>query len=235
VTALSDVSFRIEDGARLAIIGPSGSGKSTILRLLAGIDVPTSGQILLDGLVVSESGRVVLPPHRRGVAMVFQDLALWPNLSVVGNIKLGLAGQKLSKQESHRRAIEALSLCKIEALAERRPGTVSGGEQQRAALARALASMPRYLFLDEPFSGLDLVTKATLLKDIGALVDAQKVTLVLVTHDPLEATNLCQAAVLLDHGRIQESGQLDQLLSEPKTEILRVFKHVMKGHAQSHD
>src|SRR5262249_12343303 len=123
VTALSDLSFRIEDGARLAIIGTSGSGKSTVLRLLAGIDAPTSGQILLDGSVVSESGRVVLPPHRRGVAMVFQDLALWPNLSVVGNIKLGLAGQKLSKQESHRRAIEALSLCKIEALAERRPGT----------------------------------------------------------------------------------------------------------------
>jgi ABC-type sulfate/molybdate transport systems ATPase subunit len=95
--------------------------------------------------------------------------------------------------------------------------------------------MPRYLFLDEPFSGLDLVTKAALLRDIGALVEAQKVTLVLVTHDPLEATNFCRSAVLLDHGRIQESGDLDQLLSEPKTEILRVFKHVMKAHAQSHD
>src|SRR5437762_4647096 len=119
--------------------------------------------------------------------MVFQDLALWPNLSVLSNIKLGLAGKKLSKQESHRRAIEALSLCQIEALADRRPGALSGGQQQRAALARALASTPRYLFLDEPFSGLDLVTKATLLRDIGALVDAQKITLVLVTHEPMEA------------------------------------------------
>jgi ABC-type Fe3+/spermidine/putrescine transport system ATPase subunit len=90
--ALSDVSLRIEVGERLAIIGPSGCGKSTILRLLAGIDAPTSGQILLDGAVVSESERVMLPPHRRGVAMVFQDLALWPNLSVLANIKMGLAG-----------------------------------------------------------------------------------------------------------------------------------------------
>ena len=235
ITAISDVSLRIEDGDRLAIIGPSGCGKSTILRLLAGIDAPTRGQIFLDGSVVSQFECVVLPPHRRGIAMVFQDLALWPNLSVLSNIKLGLAGKKLSKQESHRRAIEALSLCQIEALADRRPGALSGGQQQRAALARALASTPRYLFLDEPFSGLDLLTKATLLKDIAALVDAQKITLVLVTHDPLEATTLCRSAVILDHGRIEEAGQLEQLLREPKAQIMRVFKHAIKDPASLHN
>jgi ABC-type sulfate/molybdate transport systems ATPase subunit len=163
--------------------------------------------------------------------MVFQDLALWSNLSVLGNVKLALAGQRLSKQVRNRRAIEALSVCKIDDLADRRPGTLSGGQQQRAALARALASTPRYLFLDEPFSGLDLLTKATLLRDIAALVDAQKITLVLVTHDPLEATNLCRSAVVLNHGRIEEAGQLEQLLHEPKAEILRVFKHAIKDSA----
>ena len=203
-TALSEVSLQIEDGGRLAIIGPSGCGKSTIFRLLAGVDAPTHGDVLLDGSVASESGRVLLPPHRRGVAMVFQDLGLWPNLSILANVKLGLSGLKLSKPEIHRRAIEALALCKIEGISERRPGAVSGGQQQRAALARALAVAPRCLFLDEPFSGLDLVTKAPLLTDISSLVDARKVTLVLVTHDPLEATSLCQSAVLLDQGRIVE-------------------------------
>jgi len=227
--ALSDVSLRIEDGERLAIIGPSGCGKSTILRLLAGVDVPTGGQILLDGSVVSESGRVRLPPHRRGIAMVFQDLALWPNLSILANVKLGLAGHGLSSKEVDYRAAEALALCKIEAIADRRPAAISGGQQQRAALARALAGAPRFLFLDEPFSGLDLVTKAALLKDISRLVDARNVTLVLVTHDPLEATSLCHSAVLVDRGRIETSGRLEELLDQPKTELLRVFKHVMKG------
>ena len=228
-SALSEVSLRIEDGERLAIIGPSGCGKSTILRLLAGVDAPTSGQILLDGSIVSESGRVMLPPHRRGIAMVFQDLALWPNLSILANIKLGLAGLRLSKQEAHRRATEALALCKIDGVADRRPAAVSGGQQQRAALARALAGAPRYLFLDEPFSGLDLVTKAALLRDISRLIEARNVTLVLVTHDPLEATSLCRSAVLIDRGRIEESGRLEELLDEPNTELLRVFKQVMKG------
>jgi ABC-type Fe3+/spermidine/putrescine transport system ATPase subunit len=230
--ALSDVSLRLEDRDRLAIIGPSGCGKSTIVRLLAGIDAPTSGQILLDGSAVSAFGRVLVPPHRRGVAMVFQDLALWPNLSILANIKLGLTGHKLSRQEVQRRAIDALSLCRIEGLGDRRPGTLSGGQQQRAALARALAGAPRYLFLDEPFSGLDLVTKAALLDDIARLIDAHKITLVLVTHDPLEATQLCRSAVILDQGRVQESGLLEPLLRAPKTEILRVFKRIVKGPAE---
>jgi ABC-type Fe3+/spermidine/putrescine transport system ATPase subunit len=228
--ALSEVSLRIEVGDRMAIIGPSGCGKSTILRLLAGIDAPTAGQILLNGAIVSEPERIILPPHRRGVAMVFQDLALWPNLSILANVKLGLSGQGLSKQEIHDRASEALALCKIEAVADRRPGAISGGQQQRAAVARALAGAPRFLFLDEPFSGLDLVTKASLLKDISRLVDARKVTLVLVTHDPPEALSLCRSAVVMENGQIERSGCLRDLLEEPQSELLRVFKRVSKGH-----
>jgi ABC-type Fe3+/spermidine/putrescine transport system ATPase subunit len=161
--------------------------------------------------------------------MVFQDLALWPNLSILSNVMLGLAGHRLPRDEVHRRATEALTLCKIEGIAHRRPAAISGGQQQRAAVARALAGAPRFLFLDEPFLGLDLVTKVGLLKDISHLIDTRKITLVLVTHDPLEAATLCRSAVLIDHGRIEKSGRLKELLDEPETSLLKVFKDVMKG------
>jgi ABC-type Fe3+/spermidine/putrescine transport system ATPase subunit len=223
VQALADVSFCIELGESMAIIGQSGCGKSTMLRLLAGFDPPTAGRILLNGSVVSEPDHIVRAPHLRGVAMVFQDLALWPNLSVFDNISLGLVGGKLLKSEARRRAGEILALCGIEHLAGRRPATISGGQQQKVALARALVGEPRFLLLDEPFSGLDLVTKATLLRDIARFRDEKEITLVVVSHDPLEAATLCHKAVVLNHGRIEETGKMDSLLRNPKSEILRVF------------
>lgn len=215
VKVLAGVSFCIEPGTSLAIIGPSGCGKSTTLRLLAGVEAPDAGQILLDGSVISEPRRVVVPPRHRGVTMVFQDLALWPNLSVLENVLLGLASERLPRMEAVRRAEEALSLCRIEHLAARKPDKISGGEQQRVALARALARQPRFLFLDEPFSGLDLVTKTTLLKDIARLVEEKHITLVVVSHDPMEATRLCHSAVVLNEGLIEEKGELSALLHEP--------------------
>jgi ABC-type Fe3+/spermidine/putrescine transport system ATPase subunit len=233
VMAISDVSLSIEPGESFAIIGPSGCGKSTLLRLLAGLEAPASGQILLNGSLISKAGQILLPPHQRGIAMVFQDLALWPNLSVLDNVLLGLAAQPLSKQEKHRKAIEALTLCKIEALSDRKPEKLSGGQQQRVALARALAAEPDFLFLDEPFSGLDLVTKITLLEEISLLAEKKKITLVLVSHDPIEATTLCRQAVVLNQGRIEESGILMDLLREPKSQILRVFRESMKIKADN--
>jgi ABC-type Fe3+/spermidine/putrescine transport system ATPase subunit len=222
--ALTEVSFAIAPEQRLAIIGPSGSGKSTILRLLAGLDPPTGGQILLDDTVVSSAGRLLVPPRLRQVTMVFQDLALWPNLSVLNNVLLGLASARISRQQARDR-------CKIEALADRRPGAISGGQQQRVALARALAMEPRYLFLDEPFSGLDLVTKTALLQDIARLCDDKRISLVLVSHDPFEATRLCQSAVLLDKGRVEETGPLTDLLRHPRSAILRTFNDTIDALA----
>src|SRR5207302_7829754 len=143
----------------------------------------------LGGQIVSEPGRILVPPHRRGVTLVFQDLALWPNLSVLDNVLLGLAGTRLTRSEARACTREALALCGIAALAARRPGRISGGQQQRVALARALAPRPRFLLLDEPFAGLDLVTRARLLREIAALAVERGVTLLLVTHDPLEAAS----------------------------------------------
>ena len=222
--ALKEVSFTIQAGVHLAITGPSGCGKSTALRLLAGLDAPDRGEIYSDGILVSFAGRIVVPAHKRDLAMVFQDLALWPNLSVFENVMLGLSHKEGSASEKKDRAIEALKLCSIERLLARKPGQLSGGQQQRLALARAIAVTPRFLLLDEPFSGLDLLTKMRLLDEIASLAQKRKITIVLVTHDPFEATALCRNATILNDGEIEETGLLTDLLERPKSEILKIFK-----------
>lgn len=224
LTAVSDISFTIERGERVAMLGASGCGKSTILKLLAGLEPPTAGQIFLDGVVVSDTQRVLLPPHRRGVAMVFQDLALWPNLSVLENVLLGLTARKLPKKDARKAAMDALVLCRIEHLASRKPEKTSGGEQQRVALARAIASEPDFLLLDEPFSGLDLITKTELLRDISALVERTKMALVLVSHDPGEAITLCKSVIVLHEGKVEEQGDFAALLEAPHSPILQLYK-----------
>jgi ABC-type Fe3+/spermidine/putrescine transport system ATPase subunit len=221
---LDEVSFTIPAGEHTAVLGPSGCGKSTVLRLLAGLEVPSAGQVLLDGVIVSAPNRVLRPPHLRGVAMVFQDLALWPNLSVMDNVLLGLSGTGLTNEEARKRAREALALCAIESLADRKPGIISGGQQQRVALARAIAVQPTYLLLDEPFAGLDLITKAALLKEIAGLVAARHITIVLVTHDPLEATVLCSSVLVLKDGQVEEAGMLNDLLRTTQSEMLIAFR-----------
>ena len=229
--ALSTVTFTIEPGQHVAILGTSGCGKSTALRLLAGLDTPCEGEVMLNGTVVSTAHTILMPPHLRGVSMVFQDLALWPNLSVIENVLLGLAGTSLSRREAATRAEEALQRCGIEALSNRLPGTLSGGQQQRVALARAIAPRPDLLFLDEPFAGLDLITKTRLLLEIQALAKEQEFTIVLVTHDPLEATTLCRSAVVLNGGRVEADGTLEELLRTPKSQVLRAFRTQLQPNA----
>ncbi len=232
--ALSTVTFTIEPGQHVAVLGTSGCGKSTALRLLAGLDTPSEGEVLQDGAVVSTARTILMPPHLRGVSMVFQDLALWPNLSTIENVRLGLSGTSLSRRESATRAEEALHRCGIESLSNRLPKTLSGGQQQRVALARAIAPRPDFLFLDEPFAGLDLITKTRLLAEIRELAKAQEFTIVLVTHDPLEAVRLCGSAVVLNGGRVETTGSLDELLRAPKSEILKAFRTQLQPHAGYH-
>ncbi len=232
-SALKDVSFAVPAGEHVALIGPSGCGKTTALRLLAGLDPPSGGKISIEGKIVSEAGRILRPPHLRGIGMVFQDLALWPNLSVLENVWLGLAGQKLSKEEARERANQVLALCGIEQLAGRKPGTLSGGQQQRVALARAIATRPTFLLLDEPFSGLDLILKKRLLGEISILAERWELTVILVSHDPLDAIGLCGLVVVLAEGRVEESGQLTELLQRPRSETLRIFRDHLKNFQDS--
>jgi ABC-type Fe3+/spermidine/putrescine transport system ATPase subunit len=227
--ALTDVSLTLVRGQHTACVGPSGGGKSTLLRLLAGLDAPSVGSVLIEGEIASEPGRILVPPHRRRLGMVFQDLALWPNLSVLDNVRLGLTGGRLSREESTGRAREALVLCDIERLASRKPGEISGGEQQRVALARAVAVRPKFLLLDEPFSGLDLGTKQRLLDRVRELSHGERFTVMLVTHDPLEAIGLCDHAIVLEEGRLVESGPFRELLDAPRSGILRLFRERVTG------
>jgi iron(III) transport system ATP-binding protein len=227
---LCNVSFTVTAGDHLAILGPSGSGKSTILRLLAGLETPDAGTVLLNDAPVSQPGRILLAPHRRGISLVFQDLALWPNLSAQANVMMGLSGLALSRSEAKARTLEALSLCGIEELADRKPGAMSGGQQQRVALARAVAVRPGFLLMDEPYAGLDLVLKARLLPEVRELAATQNMTVILVTHDPMEAMSLCRSAVVLDQGHVVEAGPLADLLDASRSELLRVFHDEFSRH-----
>lgn len=227
--AVSRLAFTLSAGEHTAILGPTGCGKSTALRLLAGLEAPTTGQILLDRRIASEANRVVTPPHRRGVSMVFQDLALWPNLTVLGNVLLGLSGSNLARREARQRAEESLDRCGIGSLARRKPGELSGGQQQRAALARAIAARPTFLLLDEPFSGVDVLAKSHLLGEIASLASEQNLTVILVSHDPLEATALCRSAIVLEEGHVQECGVLADLIRDSHSEMLRSFRGHLRG------
>lgn len=227
--AVLDLSFRLPPGRHTAILGPSGCGKTTALRLLAGLETPTSGEVLLNDKVISDSRGEYLSPHRRKLTLVFQDLALWPNLTAFGNVRLGLSGSRLSRRESKFEARAALELCGVADVAERRPSALSGGQQQRVALARAIAPRPDFMFLDEPFASLDLVVKERLIGELRHLAELQNLTLVLVTHDPVDAAALCQWACVLDAGRLSEAGVLDELLIEPRSPLLQLFRQRMSS------
>jgi iron(III) transport system ATP-binding protein len=187
---LKEFSFTMKAGNHQALVGPSGCGKSTLLRLIAGLETPDSGQVYIAGELVTDGPHLLQPPHQRGLSMVFQDLALWPNLTVRQNIGMALSAAPLSRTEKRLRIDESIVLCQIEGLEERKPGQLSGGQQQRAALARALAARPALLLLDEPFTGMDPALKSTLAADIRSLARDHSMTLLAVTHDPAEAEAL---------------------------------------------
>jgi ABC-type Fe3+/spermidine/putrescine transport system ATPase subunit len=187
---LHDFSLEVAPGENTALVGPSGSGKTTLLRLIAGLDTPDSGCIVIAGQTATDGPRILLLPHQRGIAMVFQDLALWPNLNARENVLLGLSGQHLRGKDARDRADDALARCQAAEFAARKPASLSGGQQQRVALARAFAVRPRLLLLDEPFSGLDEDLAAILLGETAQLAATFAATIVLVSHRADEARAL---------------------------------------------
>jgi ABC-type Fe3+/spermidine/putrescine transport system ATPase subunit len=226
---LNGTELEVAEGEAIALLGSSGSGKSTLLRVIAGLEVAERGDVSIAGKPATRDGRLLIPPHKRGIGMVFQDLALWPNLTVAGNVRLGLSGLRSSRSESQKRIEHALKLCDIGDLAGRKPGTLSGGQQQRVALARALAMQPELLLLDEPFGGLDLVTKEAVLQEIARLKSELGFAIILVTHDPVEVHSLCNSLAILEDGRIADRGTLDKIATSPQSALARAFVQALRG------
>ncbi len=205
VKALDCVSLEIEKGERLVLLGPSGCGKTTILRLIAGFMAPDEGLIRMDGEIVSANGKILVPPEDRMTGMVFQDLALWPHMTVRGNIEFGLKAKGFDKKEREARVKHMLELVGLEDMGERKPGELSGGQQQRAALARALVLEPRLLLMDEPLSSLDPDLNRRLRRELLELHKRLGFTMVYVTHDHGEAEEIATRTVTMSHGRIEKS------------------------------
>jgi len=212
--ALADISFSIRPGEVLCLLGPSGCGKSTLLRLIAGIDEPSAGRILMDGQEISGPGRFV-PPESRGIGLVFQDYALFPHLDALQNVMFGL--DELPKVERRQIAADALRRVGLSSRAEAFPEMLSGGEQQRVALARAVVPRPRVLLMDEPFSNLDKRMRDTVRDNTIALLRETGATSVIVTHDPEEAMRIADRIVLMDQGRVVQEGTARDLYRSPAT------------------
>lgn len=200
--ALADVTLEIAAGECLVVLGPSGCGKTTLLRLVAGLDVPDDGEIWLRNVQVASSGRSLVPPYRRQIGFVFQDLALWPHLTVAGHLGFVLDALKLPRAERNRHIDDALKLVRIDGFAGRYPHELSGGEQQRVALARALVGSPRLLLLDEPLSSLDAELRAAMRAELARLHRTLALTTIYVTHDRDDAAVLADRVIEMRAGRI---------------------------------
>ncbi len=209
--ALEDFSLTLEPGERIVLLGPSGCGKTTVLRLLAGFIKPDAGKISIAGETVSEAGRILKEPEERQLGMVFQDLALWPHLTVKGNLEFGLKARGLHRSEREKRIAEMLRLVQMEEYAAAHPGRLSGGQQQRVALARALVLQPRVLLMDEPLSSLDRELNRHLRREILRLHRELGFALLYVTHDHEEAFTIGSRIVVLEKGRIVQTGTPDDL------------------------
>lgn len=203
--AVDNLSLVIEDNAFITLLGPSGCGKTTTLRMIAGLETPTEGEISIDGVTVfSSSHNINIPPNKRDVGFLFQNYALWPHMTVEQNISFGLENLKWDKQRIAARIVELLVMLKIEEFAKRYPSELSGGQQQRVAIARTLAPNPKVLFMDEPLSNLDAKLRMEMRTELKRLHIDTDSTFVYVTHDQLEAMTLSSKVCLMEKGILQQ-------------------------------
>jgi putrescine transport system ATP-binding protein len=218
ISAVDAVSLDIHEGEFFALLGPSGCGKTTLLRLLAGFEAPESGRILLDG---NDVGAV--PPHRRPVNMMFQSYALFPHLTVEGNVAFGLRQEKLPRDEIAARVEAILALVKLEGFGKRKPHQLSGGERQRVALARSLVKRPRVLLLDEPLAALDKKLRGETQFELMHLRERLGLTFVIVTHDQEEAMTVADRIGVMDRGRLMQVATPAEVYEQPNSRWVADF------------
>ena len=222
VPAVDKISLTLTDGEFVSLLGPSGCGKTTTLRMIAGFIKPSSGTISVSGTVISSPDRMVAPEHR-GMSMIFQSYAIWPNMTVAENVAFGLTLRKMPKSEIRERTEKMLAVVRLGHLKDRYPSELSGGQQQRVALARAIIIEPAVLLLDEPLSNLDANLREEMRTEIRRLHDEFKITTVYVTHDQSEAMVTSDRIVVMNQGRIEQVDDPVTLYTKPQTRFVAGF------------
>ena len=222
--AIENVSISVPEGAFLVLLGPSGCGKTTLLRMLAGLEFPTSGQISFAGHVVSDGDRNwSVDPANRNSGLVFQSYALWPHMSTRGNVEWPLKVARMSPAARQSRVDEVLKLLDIHELADRYPNEISGGQQQRVAIARTIAPRPGVLLFDEPLSNLDAKLRVEMRTELMRLHRATGATTVYVTHDQIEAMTMASHVAVINDGQVEQFGIPGELIDQPQTAFVATF------------
>lgn len=227
---VDQVSLEARCGEFLCLLGPSGSGKTTLLRLIAGLEVPDEGRIEINGTVVSADGRNIVSPQVRRIGFVFQDLALWPHLTVAEHLDFVLGSLRIPRRARQEKIDQSLAMIRLNERAAAHPSELSGGEQQRVALARALVAEPRLLLFDEPLANLDVHLKAELKEEILSLQRRLKITSLYITHDPNEAFHMGDRIAISEAGRLIQVGTRQEILSRPASEFIARLVSLWQTH-----
>jgi spermidine/putrescine transport system ATP-binding protein len=233
VRAVDNISLQIADGEFFALLGPSGCGKTTTLRMIAGFEETTSGEILIRGQAVQG-----VPPFHRPVNTVFQDYALFPHMTVLQNVMFGLEMEGVNKDEARKRSLEALELVRLPHAADRRPRQLSGGQQQRIALARALVKRPAVLLLDEPLGALDLKLRKEMQTELKTMQRQLGITFIFVTHDQEEAMTMADRIAVMESGHVRQLGTPEEVYESPATRFVADFigeTNFVTGKVMSHE